>query len=77
MIVSKENAASEFALLTSLCALPGSLLSGASGFVVEHVGFVNYFICTALIGIPVALLAWWLATQGLPALEEERAPVSD
>ncbi len=77
LIVSKENAASEFALLTSLCALPGSLLSGASGFVVEHVGFVNYFICTALIGIPVALLAWWLATQGLPALEEERAPVSD
>ena len=69
MIVSKENAASQFALLTSLCALPGSLIAGTSGFIVERVGFVHFFIGTALIGIPVALLAWWLARKGLPALD--------
>jgi PAT family beta-lactamase induction signal transducer AmpG len=76
LIVSKENAASQFALLTSLCALPGSLLSGSSGFVVEYAGFVNFFVGAALVGIPVALLAWWLARQGLPALEEGSGPTS-
>ena len=76
LIVSKENAASQFALLTSLCALPGSLLSGTSGFIVEYVGFVDFFICTALVGCPVALLAWWLARQGLPALDERSASES-
>lgn len=71
LIVSKENAASQFALLTSLCALPGSLLAATSGFIVEKVGFVHFFIATSLIGVPVALLAWWLARRGLPALEQE------
>ena len=45
---------------TSLCALPGSLLAGTSGFVIKHVGFVDFFIGTSLLGIPVALLAWYV-----------------
>ena len=49
IIVSKDMAASQFALLTSLCALPGSLLAGTSGFVIEHVGFVDFFIGTSLL----------------------------
>lgn len=56
-LVSTEFAASQFALMTSLCALPGSLLAGASGFVIERTGFEVFFIGTSLIGIPVALLA--------------------
>ncbi|MDE2579014.1 MAG: MFS transporter [Hyphomicrobiales bacterium] len=63
LIVSKEYAASQFALLTSLVALPGSVLAGFSGFIVERVGFVHFFIGTSLIGIPVALLAWWVWRQ--------------
>jgi MFS transporter, PAT family, beta-lactamase induction signal transducer AmpG len=56
-LASTEFAASQFALMTSLCALPGSLLAGASGFVIERTGFQDFFIGTSLIGIPVALLA--------------------
>jgi MFS transporter, PAT family, beta-lactamase induction signal transducer AmpG len=56
-LASTEFAASQYALLTSLCALPGSLLAGASGFVIERTGFEFFFVGTALIGIPVALLA--------------------
>ena len=65
------HAASQYALLTSLCALPGSLIAGTSGFIVEKIGFVNFFIGTSLIGVPVALLAWWLARRGLPALDHD------
>ena len=49
-------AGSQYALLTSLCALPGSLLAGTSGFVIQKVGFEQFFVLTSLIGVPVALL---------------------
>ncbi len=59
-IASVEHAASQFGLLTSLCAFPGSILAGFSGFAIEHTGFVWFFIWTSLIGIPVALLAFFV-----------------
>lgn len=59
-LTSTELAASQFALLTSLCAFPGSLLAGSSGFVIAHTGFTMFFIATSLIGIPVALLCWYV-----------------
>ncbi|HMO29084.1 MFS transporter [Enterovirga sp.] len=56
-LASVEHAASQYGLLTSLCAFPGSILAGFSGFIIEHTGFVWFFVWTSLIGIPVALLA--------------------
>ena len=66
-LASTELAASQYALLTSLCALPGSLLAGASGFIVERVGFEHFFVGTSLLGIPVALLAWFVWRNHPPA----------
>ena len=57
MLAAVEHAASQFGLLTLLCAFPGSILAGFSGFAIERTGFVWFFIWTSLIGIPVALLA--------------------
>lgn len=59
-ITATEHAASQYALLTSLCAFPGSILAGTSGFVVERTGFELFFTGTSLIGIPVAGLCWWV-----------------
>ena len=55
-----EFAASQYALLTSLCALPGSLLAGTSGFAIERLGFAWFFTGTSLIGLPVVVLCWWV-----------------
>ncbi|WP_442756653.1 AmpG family muropeptide MFS transporter [Methylocystis sp. JAN1] len=59
-LVSTEFATSQYALLTSLCALPGSVLAGASGFIIKHTGFPAFFVATSLMGVPVAILAWWV-----------------
>jgi PAT family beta-lactamase induction signal transducer AmpG len=59
-LTATELAASQYALLTSLCAFPGSLLAGSSGFVIAHTGFTMFFVGTSLIGIPVALLCWYV-----------------
>ncbi|HEY0236814.1 MAG TPA: MFS transporter, partial [Afipia sp.] len=59
-LTSTEHAASQYALLTSLCAFPGSILAGFSGFLIERMSFEWFFVMTSLIGIPVALLCWYL-----------------
>jgi len=57
-LTATKHAASQYALLTSLCALPGSLVAGSSGLVVQHLGFEGFFVATSLIGIPVAFSCW-------------------
>jgi len=59
-LTATEHAASQYALLTSLCALPGSFLAGTSGFLIERLGFTNFFVATSLIGAPVAILALYV-----------------
>ncbi len=60
-LTATELAASQYALLTSLCALPGSLLAGTSGFIIARTGFTMFFVLTSLIGIPVAALCWYVS----------------
>ncbi|WP_445928570.1 hypothetical protein [Methylocystis sp. IM4] len=59
-LVLTEFATSQYALLTSVCALPGSLLAGTSGFIIKETGFASFFVGTSLMGLPGALLAWWI-----------------
>ena len=54
-LTSTRYAASQYALLTSLCALPGSLVAGSSGFLIQRLGFEGFFVATSLIGVPVTL----------------------
>jgi len=49
-------AATQYALLSSVYALPGKLAAGASGFMVEAYGYAVFFCLTAAILIPVTVL---------------------
>ncbi|MGO4570522.1 AmpG family muropeptide MFS transporter [Microvirga sp. 2TAF3] len=49
-------AATQYALLSSLYALPGKLIGGASGAVVDAYGYPLLFSATAAIGIPLVIL---------------------
>jgi PAT family beta-lactamase induction signal transducer AmpG len=55
-LVSPGYTATQYALLSSLYALPGKFIGGLSGFMVEAMGYPRFFATTALIGVPVALL---------------------
>jgi MFS transporter, PAT family, beta-lactamase induction signal transducer AmpG len=69
-LTTTRLAASQFALLTSICALPGSLVAGVSGYFVQWLGFDRFFIATSLIGAPVAGLCWWVWRKQARASEE-------
>ena len=59
-LASAEFAGSQFALMTSLCAMPGFFLAGFSGWLIKDTGSTEFFVVTSLIGLPVAALCFWL-----------------
>ena len=56
-LVSPAYAATQYALLSSLYALPGKLIGGLSGVMVDEFGYVQFFLATAAIGVPVVALS--------------------
>src|SRR5277367_6528601 len=72
-LVSPGYAATQYALLSSLYALPGKFVGGLSGFMVKAMGYPRFFVMTALIGLPVAalcLIVWRLAAASRAATAE-------
>jgi PAT family beta-lactamase induction signal transducer AmpG len=55
-ITNKKFTATQYALLTSLMAVPRTLLSAPTGFLAKHMGWEGFFIACALIAIPGMLL---------------------
>ena len=67
-------AATQYALLSSLYALPGKLVGGVSGFIVQAHGYATFFTMTAAVGIPVVLLCLFLWPYTAEAeAEDEKA----
>ena len=64
-------AASQYALLSSLYALPGKFIGGFSGAVVDAWGYPTLFTATAAIGLPLVLLCLVVRKDTL-ATERER-----
>jgi PAT family beta-lactamase induction signal transducer AmpG len=55
-ICEKDHAAVQYAGLTALYALPGTLAGAVSGWAVQLAGYAAYFAITALLAIPALLL---------------------
>jgi PAT family beta-lactamase induction signal transducer AmpG len=52
--------ATQYALLSSLAALGRIFISPTAGFVVESIGWANFFFVTFLTAAPGLALLWWL-----------------
>lgn len=67
-LTSSAYTATQYALFSSLYALPGKLMMGMSGAFVDHFGYPAFFIYTSLLSIPAAVMLVWLwraAPEGL------------
>jgi len=64
--------ATQYALLSSLYALPGKVIGGVSGFVVAAYGYATFFLLTALISIPVIALLIGVARSPAGGLRSAR-----
>ena len=61
---SKTFAATQFALFTALAALPRTFANASTGLIVEHTGWVDFFLLCALLALPGMLLLLWVAPWG-------------
>ncbi|MEO7072128.1 MAG: MFS transporter [Rhodanobacter sp.] len=60
-LTSSEFTATQYALLVSFANMPGKLIGGMSGFLVESWGYDGFFIFSTLSVVPTLALWWWLA----------------
>jgi PAT family beta-lactamase induction signal transducer AmpG len=67
-LTSASYTATQYALFSSMYALPGKLLMGTSGFVVDAVGYPWFFVYTSSLGLPALVILFFLAR----AREEKR-----
>ena len=76
-LTSPLYAAAQYALLSSLYALPGKLVGGLSGLMVDHFGYPLFFVSTSAIGIPGVLLCLyiWRGTLAQSVEKEAGAPL--
>ncbi|MBM1174603.1 AmpG family muropeptide MFS transporter [Microvirga arabica] len=70
-LTSPGFAATQYALLSSLYALPGKLIGGASGAVVEAYGYPVLFTGTATIAIPLVILCLVVRRDTMKTVEEK------
>jgi PAT family beta-lactamase induction signal transducer AmpG len=62
-LTTASYTATQYALFSSMYALPGKLLMGTSGFVVDAVGYPWFFIYTSCLGIPALVMLYFLVRQ--------------
>ena len=59
-LANRNYTATQYALLGSLANLPGKLIGGVSGFMVEASSYTAFFVFSALSIVPTLLLLAWL-----------------
>ena len=66
-LTNKAYTATQYALFSSLMTLPGKIIGGFSGWVVDSSGYFNFFIYAAFLGLPAIVLVVFLGKRALHA----------
>ena len=53
--------ATQFALLTSVTAIPRTVANSTTGFLVESLGWTHFFMLCLVVALPGMALLWWVA----------------
>jgi PAT family beta-lactamase induction signal transducer AmpG len=53
--------ATQFALFTSLAAVPRTLVNATTGWIVEQTGWLHFYLLCTLLAVPGMVLLWWVA----------------
>lgn len=69
-LADRHFTATQYALLSSLANLPGKLVGGVGGFIVEAWSYTGFFVLSTLSVVPTLLLLAWL----WPRLSRPRPP---
>ena len=63
-LCSTSYTATQFALLSAFALLARTYLASPAGYLAEYVGWFDFFIISAIAGIPSLVLLWWFSKNG-------------
>jgi MFS transporter, PAT family, beta-lactamase induction signal transducer AmpG len=66
-LTNSAYTATQYALFSSLMTLPGKVIGGAAGAVVDAAGYPLFFVYSCLIGVPAVLVVLYLMRNPPPA----------
>ena len=61
---NKRFTATQYAMMTSLMAIPGTIAAAITGYMVEYIGWSGFYIACALVALPGMLLLLRIAPWG-------------
>ncbi len=70
-LTSSQYTATQYALFSSFYALPGKIVMGFSGFVVDAISWPSFFIYTSMLGVPSLILVFILSKRNILAPETQ------
>ena len=62
--------ATQFALFSSLTALPRTFAGASTGFIIEAVGYTQFFLLCTLLAVPGMLMLLWVAPWNEPEIAD-------
>ncbi len=65
--------ATQYAIFSSLMTLFPKLIGGYSGTLVEAMGYSNFFLLTAVLGVPVVFLVYFIGTRSKQGFSAEES----
>lgn len=75
ILANKAMSATQYALYSSLFAFFGKSLAGFSGMLADAVEYQNFFVITAIFGVPALLLSFWIWLSGfIDGIDEDSTP---
>ena len=74
-LTNRAYTATQYALFSSLFTLPGKVVGGFSGVVVDAVGYVEFFIYASILGLPAILLVMYFLRRERRELGRARGAV--
>ena len=60
-LIDRKFTAIQYAFLASLVIVPGTIIKGSSGFILEGFGYYNFFILMGVLAIPSVCLCYLLS----------------
>lgn len=66
-LTDPANAATQYAVFSSLYAFFCKFMAGFSGLIADAIGYVHFFLLTASYGVPAAMLIAWIMARGSPS----------
>jgi PAT family beta-lactamase induction signal transducer AmpG len=66
-LTSAKYTATQYAVLSSLYSLPGKLLMGLSGTIVNSLGYGDFYLYAALLSVPGLVLLYFLSRRDIAA----------